>query len=45
MKVLFVEDDKKIISFVKKGLKEQGFVVPIPAKTARRLCPGRRAGL
>lgn len=27
MKVLFVEDDKKIVSFVKKGLKEQGFVV------------------
>ena len=27
MKVLFVEDDKKIVSFVKKGLKEQGLVV------------------
>jgi two-component system, OmpR family, response regulator len=27
MKVLFVEDDKKIVSFVKKGLKEQGIVV------------------
>jgi two-component system OmpR family response regulator len=27
MKVLFVEDDRKIASFVKKGLREQGFVV------------------
>jgi two-component system OmpR family response regulator len=27
MKVLLVEDDRKILSFVKKGLKEQGFVV------------------
>jgi two-component system, OmpR family, response regulator len=27
MKILFVEDDRKILSFVKKGLKEQGFVV------------------
>jgi len=27
MKVLFVEDDRKIVSFVKKGLSEQGFVV------------------
>jgi DNA-binding response OmpR family regulator len=27
MKVLLVEDDRKIASFVKKGLKEQGFVV------------------
>jgi two-component system OmpR family response regulator len=29
MKVLVVEDDKKIASFVKKGLKEQGFVVDV----------------
>ena len=29
MKVLLVEDDKKIGSFVKKGLKEQGFVVDV----------------
>lgn len=29
MRVLFVEDDRKIISFVKKGLKEQGFVVDV----------------
>lgn len=29
MKVLLVEDDKKIASFVKKGLKEQGFVVDV----------------
>jgi two-component system, OmpR family, response regulator len=27
MKILLVEDDRKILSFVKKGLKEQGFVV------------------
>ena len=27
MKVLLIEDDRKIASFVKKGLKEQGFVV------------------
>ena len=27
MKVLLVEDDRKILSFVKKGLQEQGFVV------------------
>ncbi|MCP4747267.1 MAG: response regulator transcription factor [Desulfobacteraceae bacterium] len=27
MKVLLIEDDKKITSFVKKGLKEQGFTV------------------
>jgi len=27
MKVLLVEDDLKILSFVKKGLKEQGFIV------------------
>jgi DNA-binding response OmpR family regulator len=27
MKVLVVEDDRKILSFIKKGLKEQGFVV------------------
>jgi DNA-binding response OmpR family regulator len=27
MKVLLVEDDRKILSFVKKGLTEQGFVV------------------
>jgi two-component system, OmpR family, response regulator len=27
MKVLLVEDDRKIASFVKKGLKEQGFIV------------------
>lgn len=27
MKVLFVEDDKKIVSFVKRGLREQGIVV------------------
>lgn len=27
MKVLLVEDDRKISSFIKKGLKEQGFVV------------------
>ncbi|MCP4692404.1 MAG: response regulator transcription factor [Desulfobacterales bacterium] len=27
MKILLVEDDKKIASFVKKGLEEQGFVV------------------
>jgi DNA-binding response OmpR family regulator len=29
MRVLFVEDDKKIISFVRRGLKEQGFVVDV----------------
>ncbi len=29
MRVLFVEDDRKIISFVKKGLQEQGFVVDV----------------
>jgi DNA-binding response OmpR family regulator len=27
MKVLFIEDDRKISAFVRKGLKEQGFVV------------------
>lgn len=27
MKILLVEDDPKILSFVSKGLKEQGFVV------------------
>ncbi|MBT7068815.1 MAG: response regulator transcription factor [Verrucomicrobia bacterium] len=27
MKVLVVEDDRKIISFIRKGLKEQGFTV------------------
>lgn len=27
MKVLLIEDDRKISSFIKKGLKEQGFVV------------------
>ena len=27
MKVLLVEDDRKILSFIKKGLKEQGFLV------------------
>ncbi len=27
MKILVVEDDRKILSFVKKGLKEQGFTV------------------
>lgn len=27
MKVLIVEDDRKILSFIKKALKEQGFVV------------------
>ena len=27
MKVLLVEDDRKISAFVQKGLKEQGFVV------------------
>lgn len=27
MKVLLVEDDRKILSFIKKGLKEQGLVV------------------
>jgi DNA-binding response OmpR family regulator len=27
MKVLLVEDDRKISSFIKKGLKEQGFLV------------------
>ena len=27
MKILFVEDDRNIASFVKKGLKEQGFTV------------------
>jgi len=27
MKILIVEDDRKILSFLKKGLKEQGFVV------------------
>ena len=27
MKVLLIEDDRKIASFVKKGLTEQGFVV------------------
>ena len=27
MKVLLIEDDRKILSFVKKGLKEQGFIV------------------
>jgi len=29
MKILVVEDDKKIASFVEKGLKEQGFVVDV----------------
>jgi two-component system, OmpR family, response regulator len=29
MKVLLVEDDRKILSFVRKGLKEQGFVVDV----------------
>lgn len=29
MKVLLVEDDRKIASFVKKGLKEQGFIVDV----------------
>ncbi len=29
MKVLVVEDDRKIASFVQKGLKEQGFVVEV----------------
>ena len=27
MKVLLVEDDRKIASFIQKGLKEQGFAV------------------
>ena len=27
MKVLLVEDDRKISSFIKKALKEQGFLV------------------
>jgi len=27
MKVLLIEDDRKILSFIKKGLKERGFVV------------------
>jgi len=27
MKILLVEDDRKMSSFVKKGLKEQGFLV------------------
>jgi DNA-binding response OmpR family regulator len=27
MKVLLVEDDRKISSFIKKALKEQGFIV------------------
>jgi two-component system OmpR family response regulator len=27
MKVLLIEDDRKILSFIKKGLKEQGFIV------------------
>ncbi|MBE0557117.1 MAG: response regulator, partial [Proteobacteria bacterium] len=27
MKVLLVEDDRKIASLIKKGLKEQGFLV------------------
>ena len=27
MKILLIEDDRKILSFVKKGLKEQGFIV------------------
>jgi two-component system, OmpR family, response regulator len=27
MKVLLIEDDRKILSFIKKGLKEQGFLV------------------
>ena len=29
MKVLLIEDDRKILSFVKRGLKEQGFVVDV----------------
>lgn len=29
MKVLLVEDDRKILSFVRKGLKEQGFAVDV----------------
>lgn len=29
MKILIVEDDRKISSFVKKGLKEQGYVVDV----------------
>ena len=29
MKVLLIEDDRKIASFVKKGLKEQGFFVDV----------------
>lgn len=31
MKILLVEDDRKIASFVKKGLKEQGFIVDVCA--------------
>jgi DNA-binding response OmpR family regulator len=29
MKILVIEDDRKIASFVKKGLKEQGYVVDV----------------
>jgi DNA-binding response OmpR family regulator len=29
MKILLIEDDRKIASFVKKGLKEQGYVIDI----------------
>jgi DNA-binding response OmpR family regulator len=29
MKILVVEDDRKILSFVRKGLKEQGFTVDV----------------
>jgi DNA-binding response OmpR family regulator len=29
MKILLIEDDSKISSFVKKGLKEQGFIVDV----------------
>src|ERR1035438_6573362 len=31
MKILVVEDDRKIASFIQRGLKEQGFVVEVCA--------------
>jgi DNA-binding response OmpR family regulator len=27
MKILIIEDDPKIVSFVQKGLQEEGFIV------------------
>jgi DNA-binding response OmpR family regulator len=38
MKVLLVEDDRKVAGFIEQGLKEEGYVVDAAADGKRRPC-------